>query len=83
MSKQSQAKTESIVTAAELAGAQAERRLYLRWIAGYPRPMTRSLRSLQNELAFRKEFIQRYGGALSNDPPAQAIRAAIGRLRSG
>jgi len=41
-----------------------------------------TIRGLQNELAFRKDFVQRHGGALKSDPPAQAICAEITQLRA-
>ncbi len=72
-----QGEPEAIVTAEEYAGVEAERRLHLRWIAGYPKATARSIRSLQNELAFRKEYVQRRSADVDSDPPVLALRELI------
>ena len=73
---------ESVITPEEYAGAEAERRLHLRSFTGYSRKVMRKIRGAQNELAFRKDFVQRHGGDTSSDPPAQAIREEITQLRA-
>jgi hypothetical protein len=68
---------QSVVTPAELAGVKAERRLHLRTVPGYPQKTARKIRSLQNELAFRQDFLQRRGDALENDPPSAVLKQLI------
>jgi RsiW-degrading membrane proteinase PrsW (M82 family) len=71
-----------VVTPAEYIGVEAERRLHLRTIPGYSKPVARKILQRQNELAFRKEYLQTHGGDLENDAPLQAIRQEIAQLRS-
>ena len=80
--EQLQAEPESVIKPEEYAGAEAERRLHLRSFTGYSKKMMRKIRGLQNELAFRKDFVRRHGGDLASDPPAQAIREEIAGLRA-
>ena len=80
--EQLKGESETVITPEEYAGAEAERRLHLRSFTGYSKKMMRKIRGLQNELAFRKDFVQRHGGDLASDPPAQAIREEIAQLRA-
>ena len=73
---------ESVITPEEYAGAETERRLRLRSFTGYSKKLMRKIRGLQNELAFRRDFVQRHGGDTSSDPPAEAIREEIAQLRT-
>ena len=68
---------EAAITPEEYAGVEAERRLHLRMPPGYPKKLARKIRSLQNELAFRKDFVQRHGGDDASDPPAMVLRQLI------
>jgi len=68
---------ESVITPEEYAGAEAERRLHLRMVPGYPKELAKKIRSLQNELGFRKDFVQRHGSEIDNDPPVLALRQLI------
>ncbi len=67
----------AVITPDEYAGVEAERRLHLRSLPGYSSQVGRTIRNLQNELAFRKDFVLQQGGSLENDPPAAAIRQSI------
>ena len=69
-----------MITPEEYAGVEIERRLHLRSFTGYSKKMMRKIRALQNELAFRKDFVLRQGANLENDPPAKAIREEIVKL---
>lgn len=73
---------EVIITPEEYSGVQAERRLRLRAIPGYPKRVAKALRQLQNELAFWKDYLLRHGGDLASDPPSQAISEEITGLRA-
>ena len=68
---------ESVITPEEYAGVEAERRLHLRLPPGYPKNVARKIRSLQNELAFRKDFVQQSGGDVTSDPPTITLRKLI------
>jgi RsiW-degrading membrane proteinase PrsW (M82 family) len=68
---------ETIITSQEYVGVEAERRLQLRRVPGYPKKVAKAIRSLQNELAFRKEFVQRHRGDLDTDPPIAALKRLI------
>jgi RsiW-degrading membrane proteinase PrsW (M82 family) len=80
--EQLKGESETVITPEEYAGAEVERRLHLRSFTGYSKKLMRKIRGLQNELAFRKDYVQRHGGDVNNDPPAQAIREEIIRLRA-
>ena len=66
-----------VITPEEYAGVETERRLHLRKLPGYPSQAGRTIRNLQNELAFRKDFVLQQGSSLENDPPAAALRQLI------
>ncbi len=72
----------SIIAPEEYAGVEAERRLRLRSFTCYSKKLMRKIRRLQNELAFRKDYVISHGGDLVTDPPAAAIREEIARLKS-
>ncbi len=67
----------AVITPEEYAGVENERRLHLRRLSGYPSQVGRTIRNLQNELAFRKDFVLQQGGSLEDDPPAAALRQLI------
>jgi protease PrsW len=73
---------ETIITPSEYSGVMAEKRLHLRSISGYPQNVSKKIRGLQNELAFRKEYVLRMNGDIDTDPPVQAIREEIVKLRA-
>jgi RsiW-degrading membrane proteinase PrsW (M82 family) len=73
---------ESVITPDEYIGVETEHRLHLWSFTGYSKKMMRMIRGLQNELAFRKDFVERQGKTFENDPPAVAIREEIATLRS-
>jgi hypothetical protein len=75
--EQMRGEPESVITPEEYAGVEAERRLHLRMPPGYPKKLARKIRSLQNELAFRKDFVQRSGGDVAGDPPIVALKQLI------
>jgi RsiW-degrading membrane proteinase PrsW (M82 family) len=81
---QDQMKSEpaTVITLKEYAGVEAERRLHLRMLLGYPKERSKRIRALQNELAFRKDYVQRHGGNLVTDPPISALRQLIGIERT-
>lgn len=71
----------SVITPEEYAGVVAERRLRLRSLHTYPIPISRAIVQRQNELAFRKVYVQRQGGDLEGDRPIADLRDAITKLR--
>jgi len=75
--EQLRGEAETLITPEEYAGVEAERRLHLRMPPGYPKKLARKIRSLQNELAFRKDYVQRHGGDLASDPPIVALKQLI------
>jgi RsiW-degrading membrane proteinase PrsW (M82 family) len=72
---------ESVITPEEYAGVMAEQRLWLRSLHTYPPPIGRAIVQRQNELAFRKAYVQRQGGDVESDRPVAALRDAISQLR--
>ena len=72
----------SVITPDEYAGVLAERRLWLRSLPAYPAHIGRAIVQRQNELAFRKAYVQRQGKMVEGDRPGEAIRAAIVQSRN-
>jgi RsiW-degrading membrane proteinase PrsW (M82 family) len=72
----------SVITPEEYAGVVAERRLRLRSLPAYPAHLGRAIVQRQNELAFRKAYVQRQGKMVEGDRLAEVIRDAIAQLRS-
>lgn len=52
-----------------------------RSLPAYPPPISRAIVQRQNELAFRKAYVQRQRGDVESNRPAAAIRDAIAQLR--
>jgi hypothetical protein len=75
------AEAEPVITPVEYAGVEAERRFHLRSVAGYPQAVARAIVQAQNELAFRKAYVQRQGEDVDSDRPVVALRDEIARLR--
>jgi RsiW-degrading membrane proteinase PrsW (M82 family) len=73
---------EAVITPEEYAGAETERRMHLRSFPGYSKKLMRKIRGLQNELAFRKDYVEQHSGDLATDLPAATIREEIARLRA-
>lgn len=71
----------SVITPEEYAGVAAEKRFQLRVLPGYPKPISRAIVQRQNELAFRKSYVQRQGGDVESDRPIFLLRDAIAQLR--
>lgn len=69
-----------VVTPEEYAGIVAERRFHLRSLPAYPPSIGRAIVQRQNELAFRKAYVQRQGGDVESDRPVLALREAIAQL---
>jgi hypothetical protein len=72
----------ALITPDEYAGVVAERRRRRRSLSAYPAPIGRAIVQRQNELAFRKAYVQRQGKAVEGDRPAEMIRATIVQLRN-
>jgi RsiW-degrading membrane proteinase PrsW (M82 family) len=72
---------ETVITPTEYSGVEAELRFHLRTVPGYPKKIAKAILQLQNELAFRKEYLLAHDGDPNIDPPAQMIREEIARLR--